>query len=56
MPYRTNLKVQQLNSDSYKSFEFKDLLLHSDTCITRIIIVYRPPISLRSGLTHAAFF
>ena len=56
MLYRTNLKVQQLNSDSYKSFEFKELLLHSDNCITRIIIVYRPPISVKNGLRHAAFF
>ena len=54
--YRTNLKVQQLNSDPYKSFEFKELLLHSDNCITRIIIVYRPPINVKNGLTHAAFF
>ena len=49
------LKVQQLNSDSYKSFEFKELLLNSDNCITRIITVYRPPISVKNGLTHAAF-
>ena len=56
MLYRTNLKVQQLMSDSYKSFEFKELLLHSDNCITRIIIVFRPPISVKNGLTHAAFF
>ena len=56
MLYRTNLKVQLLNSDSYKSFEFKELLLHSDNCFTRIIIVSRPPISVKSGLTYAAFF
>ena len=56
MLYRTNLKVQQLMSDSYKSFEFKELLLHSDNCMTRIIIVFRPPISVKNGLTHAAFF
>ena len=56
MLYRTNLKVQQLNSDPYKSFEFKELLLHSDNCISRIIIVYRPPISVKNGRTHAGFF
>ena len=56
MLYRTNLKVQQLNSDSNKSFEFKELLLHSDNCISRIIIVHRPPISVKNGLTHDAFF
>ena len=56
MLYRTNLKVQQLNSDLYKSFEFKELLLHSDNCISRIIMVYRPPISVKNGRTHAGFF
>ena len=55
MLYRTNLKVQLLNSHCYKSFEFKELLLHSDNCITRIIIVYRLSISVMSGLTYAAF-
>ena len=29
MLYSTNLKVQQLNADPHKSFEFKELLLHS---------------------------
>ena len=56
MLYRTNVKVQQLNSDSYKLFEFKELLLHSDNCITLIIIVYRPPISVRNVLTKVAYF
>ena len=51
MLYRTNLKVQELNSDPYKSFEFNELLFHSDNCISRIIIVYRPPISLKNGRT-----
>ena len=31
-------------------------MLHSDNCITRIITVYSPPISVKNGLTHAAFF
>ena len=56
MLYRTNLKVQQLKSDPYESFDLKELLLHSDNFITLIIIVYRPPISVKNGLTHAAFF
>ena len=55
MLYRTIPKVQQLNSDFYKSFEFKELFLQSDNCFTRII-VYRPPISVKNGLTHAALF
>ena len=46
MLYRTNLKVQQV---PYKSFEFKELLLHSDNCITRTIIVNRPPISVKNS-------
>ena len=56
MLYRTNLKVQQLNSDPYKSFEFKELLLHSDNCITLTIIVNRPPISVKNGRMHDGFF
>ena len=48
-------QILKLNSHCYKSFEFKELLLNSDNCITRIIIVYRLPISVKSGLTHAAF-
>ena len=31
-------------------------MLQSDNCITRTIIVYRPPISVKNGLTHAVFF
>ena len=53
MLYRTNLKVQQV---PYKSFAFKELLLHSDNCITRTIIVYRPPISVKKGRMHDGFF
>ena len=50
------LKLSNLTEvDSYKSFECKELLLHSDNCITRIIVVYRPPISVKNDLTHAAF-
>ena len=36
MLYGTNRNVQQLNSDPNKSFEFKELLLHSDNCIAHI--------------------
>ena len=56
--YHVVIRQDQGNSDPYKLFEFKELLLvllHSDNCITRIIIVYRPPISVKNGLTLGAF-
>ena len=40
--YRKNLKMEQIKSDPFKSFEFKELLLHSSASIIRIIIVTRP--------------
>ena len=54
--YRKNLKVEQIKSDPFKPFEFKELLLHSSASIIRIIVIYRPPISVKNGLTSAAFF
>ena len=53
--YRKNLKMEQIKSDPFKSFEFKELLLHSSASIIRIIDTYRPPISVKNGHTHAAF-
>ena len=50
-----NLKMEQIKSDPFKSFEFKELLLHSSISITRIIVFYRPPIAVKNGHTHAAF-
>jgi len=46
--------MEQIESDPFKSFEFKEVLLHSSASIIRII--YRPPISVKNGLTHPAFF
>lgn len=48
--------MKHIKSDACKSFEFKELLLHSSASIVRIIIIFRSPISARNGLTHAAFF
>ena len=53
--YRKNLKMEQIKSDPFKYFEFKELLLHSSASIIRIIVIYRPPISVKNGHTHAAF-
>ena len=53
--YRKNLKMEQIKSDPFKSFEFQELLLHSATSIILIIVIYRPPISVKNGHTHAAF-
>ena len=48
--------MEQIKSDLFKSFEFKEVLLHCSSSIIRIIVIYRPPISVKNGLTHAAFF
>nr|XP_058940209.1 uncharacterized protein LOC131768500 [Pocillopora verrucosa] len=40
--------------DIYASADL--LLLHCSSSIIRIIVIYRPPISVKNGLTHAAFF
>ena len=48
--------MEQIKSDPFKSFEFKEVLLHSSASIIRIVVIYRPPISVKNGLTHAAFF
>lgn len=47
--------MELIKSDTFKSFEFKELLLHSSASIIRIIVIYRPQISVKNGLTHAAF-
>ena len=53
--YRKDLKIEQLET-VFKSFEFKELLLHSSASIIRIVFICRQPISARNGLTYAVFF
>ena len=54
--YRKDLKIQQVKTDTCNSFEFMEVLFHSSSSVIRIVIVYRPPLSSKNGLTHAQFF
>jgi len=51
--YREDLKIQQVKTDTCNSFEFMELLFHSSSSVICIVIVYRPPLSSKNGLTHA---
>ena len=54
--YKNSFKIEQQKSSTFKSFEFMEVLLHTRSCITRIVIVYRPPISSANGQTYNQFF
>ena len=54
--YRKDLKNEQLETNVCKSFEFKELLLHSSASIIRTVFICRQPISAKNGLTYALFF
>ena len=54
--YRKDLKNEQLDTNEFKSFEFKELLLHSSASIIRTVFICRQPISAENGLTYALFF
>ena len=54
--YRKDLKIEQLETNDFKSFEFKELLLHSSAFIIRTVFICRQPISAKNGLTYALFF
>ena len=56
MLYRKDLKNEQLDTNEFKSFEFKELLLHSSASIIRTVFICRQPISAENGLTYALFF
>ena len=56
MLYRKDLKNEQLETNVFKSFEFKELLLHSRASIIHIVFICRQPISAKNGLTYALFF
>ena len=53
--YKNNLKFELVKSDSFKSFEHMEFLLHS-SILTRLLIVYRPPPSTSNGLSNTMFF
>ena len=56
MLHRKDLKIEQLETNDFKSFEFKELLLHSSASIIRTVFICRQPISAKNGLTYALFF
>ena len=56
MLYRKDLKNEQLDTNDFKPFEFKELLLHSRGSIIRTVFICRQPISAENGLTYALFF
>ena len=47
---------KDLETNVFKSFEFKELLLHSSASIIRIVFICRQAISAKNGLTYALFF
>ena len=56
MLYRKDLKIEQLETNVFKSFEFKELSLPSSASIIRIGCICLQPISAKKGLTYALFF
>ena len=51
--YRKHQKIEQLETNVFKSFEFTEL---TSASIIRIVFICRPPISAKNGLTYAIFF
>ena len=49
-----NVKINSMNR--YKSFEYIDTMLHSNSKTLRLVVVYRPPPSRTNGLTNELFF
>ena len=56
LAYRKDLNIQQLETNVFKSFEFKELLLNFSASIIHIVFTCRQPISAKNGLTYALFF
>ena len=55
--YKSTMKIELLKTpQSYKSFELMELLLHSFTPKTNMMIIYRPPPSSNNQLTPSLFF
>ena len=53
---RKDLNIEQLETNVFKSFEFKELLLNFSASIIHIAFTCRQPISAKNGLTYALFF
>ena len=56
LAYRKDLNIEQLETNVFKSFEFKELLLNFSASIIHIVFTCRQPISAKNGLTYALFF
>ena len=56
LAYRKDLNIEQLETNVFKSFEFKELLLNFSVSIIHIVFTCRQPISAKNGLTYALFF
>ena len=56
LAYREDLNIEQLETNVFKSFEFKELLLNFSASIIHIVFTCRQPISAKNGLTYALFF
>ena len=55
--YKSTMKIELLKTPQpYKSFELMELLLHSFTPKTNMMIIYRPPSSSNNQLTPSLFF
>ena len=54
--YNTSLKIERVDCNSYASFEYLEVKLHTASTVVRIAVVYRPPSSKVNKLTSAQFF
>ena len=54
--FKKNLKIKKLQTRIFRSFELMEVLLHTSSLTTRIVVVYRPPPSSINGLTSSLFF
>ena len=52
----TSLKIERVDCNSYASFEYLEVKLHTASTVVRIVVVYRPPSSKVNKLTSAQFF
>ena len=54
--YNTSLKIERVDCNSYASFEYLEVKLHTASTVVRVVVVYRPPSSKVNKLTSASSF
>ena len=54
--FKKNLEIKKLQTRIFRSFELMEVLLHTRSLTTPIVVVYRPPTSSINGLTSSLFF